>query len=73
VIKVWKLNLATGYPPTSANDITGGNNVVLTSTNSHDDSTLTGWTTGLVQDDVLLFTLASTSSFTYVGIQLRIA
>lgn len=72
VIKIWKLNAATGYPPTSANDITGGNNVVLSATTLHDDSTLTGWTTGLVQDDILLFTLASSSAFSYVQIQLRI-
>jgi hypothetical protein len=73
VIKVWKLNLGTGYPPTSANDITGGNNVVLSSTNTHRDSTLTGWSTGLVQDDVLLFSLSECSIFSLVQIQLRIA
>jgi hypothetical protein len=72
VINVWKLNIGTGYPPTSANDITGGNNVVLSSVSTHADSTLTGWTVGLVQGDVILFTLASTSSFTYIGISLRI-
>jgi hypothetical protein len=72
VIKVWKANLSSHYPPISSDDITGGNNVVLSSTSTHDDSTLTGWTTGLVQGDILLFSLASSSAFSYVQINLRI-
>jgi hypothetical protein len=72
-IKVWKLNLGTGYPPTVSNDITGGHNINLSGQATYDDSTLSGWTTGLVQDDVLLFTLTSSSVFTYIQIQLRIA
>jgi hypothetical protein len=72
VIDVWKLNLGTGYPPTSANDITGGSPPSISSGVSHNDTVLSGWTTGLVSDDVLLFTLASCSSFTFISIQLVI-
>ena len=71
-IAIWKAALSSHYPPTVADDITGGTNVVLTSGITHDDSTLSGWTTSFAQDDVFLFTLLSTSVFTTVGIFLRI-
>jgi hypothetical protein len=73
VINVWKANLSAHYPPIVTDDITGGNNVVISSSSApHDDSTLTGWTTSLVQGDVLLFSLQSVTNFTYIAIQLRI-
>ena|ERR1700761_2420803 len=71
-IKVWKANIASHYPPTSADDITGGNDVVIASANTLDDSTLTGWTKTLAAGDVILFTLDSTSVFTSIGIALLI-
>lgn len=73
VINIWKSNIITGhYPPVSGDDITGGNNVVVAGAIKLVDSTLTGWTTTLAQDDILLFSLASVSTFTYLQIQLRL-
>jgi hypothetical protein len=69
VINVWKANLSAHYPPLVTDDITGGANVVISSGTTHDDSTLTGWSTGVVTGDVFLFSLASTSTFTYIEIQ----
>lgn len=73
VINIWKSNIISGhYPPVSGDDITGGHNVVLAGVQKLVDSTLTGWTTTLAQDDMLLFSLASVSTFTYLQIQLRL-
>jgi len=72
VIKIWKANLASHYPPVSGDDITGGHNAVISSGTSLQDSTLTGWSTILDKDDVFLFTLDSCSTFTNVTISLRL-
>lgn len=50
----------TSYPG-SLVDITGGNDVVLTSANSMHDTTLSGWTTTFSVEDVFQFQLKSTS------------
>jgi hypothetical protein len=72
VIKIWKANYSSHYPPISSDDITGGANVTISGGTVYDDSTLSGWTTALSQGDILLFTLASVSGFSYVQVQLRI-
>jgi hypothetical protein len=69
-IKVYKANISSHYPPTSSDDITGGNDVVMTSAIDLDDSTLTGWTKTFVAGDFFLFTLSSVSNLTSVGISL---
>jgi len=71
-IEIWKANLASHYPPVSGDDITGGANVVITSGTTHQDSTLAGWNTDLDKDDVFLFTLSASSTFTNVTITLRL-
>lgn len=71
-IEIWKANLASHYPPTSADDITGGTNVVLSSASTYQNSTLSGWNTDLDKDDVFLFTLSATATFTNVTITLRL-
>lgn len=71
-VKIWKANFSAHYPPIVTDDITGGANVVLSSGTTYDDSTLSGWTTTLVQGDVLLFSLTQVSGFSYVQIQLRL-
>lgn len=70
VVDVWKR--AVGGIPTSGNDITGGAPPAIVSGTTHDDTTLSGWTTAVAVGDVFLFTLASTSTFTNVSIFLRI-
>lgn len=72
VIGVWKANLASHYPPTAADDITGGHNVTISSGVTHQDSTLTDWNTNLYIDDVLKFHLVSSSTFTFIVINLRL-
>lgn len=69
-IKVWKANVSSHTPPVVTDDITGGNDVVITSASSLDDSTLAGWTKTLLEGDVILFTLSNTSNFTSVSISL---
>lgn len=72
-IKVWKANISAHYPPVVTDDITGGANVVISSGTTHQDSTLSGWSKTLAQDDVILFTLSATSTFTSILIAIRVA
>lgn len=72
VIGVWKANLASHFPPTAADDITGGHNVTISSGTTLQDSTLTGWNTNLYLNDVLKFHLASSSTFTFIVINIRL-
>lgn len=71
-VKIYKAAFASHYPPVAGDDITGGANVVITAGTTHDDSTLSGWTTSFAQDDCFLFTLSASTVFTTVGIFLRI-
>jgi len=71
-VKLWKANLSSHYPPVSADDISGGTNVVISSGTTYQNSTLTGWTTSLAADDVILITLSATSSFTSVAVYIRV-
>lgn len=72
VIGVWKANLASHFPPVAADDITGGHNVTISSGTTLQDSTLTGWNTNLYLNDVLKFHLASSSTFTFIVINIRL-
>lgn len=72
VIGVWKANMASHFPPTAADDITGGHNVTISSGTTLQDSTLTGWNTNLYLNDVLKFHLASSSTFTFIVINIRL-
>jgi len=72
VISLWKANLSAHYPPNVGDDITGGHNIAIAGGTFLRDSTLAGWTLGLAQDDVLLFSLQSVATFSYIAIQLRI-
>lgn len=71
-IKIWKAAFSSHYPPIVTDDITAGANVVISSGTTHDDSTLTGFTTAFSQGDVYLLTLSAVAGFTSVGIFLRI-
>lgn len=70
-IDIWKAPIGS-YPPTSANSITGGTLPAISSGNTYQNTALTGWTTSFAQDDVLMFHLTSSSTFTFVSIQLRV-
>lgn len=71
-IEIWKANIADHYPPNSGDDITGGANVVITAGVTFQDTVLSGWSTLLGKDDVFLFTLSASSTFTNVTITLRL-
>jgi hypothetical protein len=71
-IEIWKSNLGAHFPPVSGDDITGGANVVISSGTTHQDSTLSGWSTLIGKDDVFLFKLTACSTFTNVTISLRL-
>jgi hypothetical protein len=71
-IYVWRSNVANHYPPISGDDLTGGNNVVISSGTTLDESGLSGWETELLAGDVLLFTLDASSTFSSVQINLSI-
>jgi hypothetical protein len=70
-INIWKANLSSHYPPVSGDDITGGVPPAISGAATYRNSTLTGWTTTIAQDDVLYFTLTATSTFTSVAIFIR--
>ena len=64
-IDVW-MAAWTSYPPTSANDITGGNPPALASAASAESTSLTGWTTAITAGDVMRFELAAVATVTRV-------
>lgn len=68
-VDVWKTPFPG--PPTGANDITGGAPPTIAGGTSYSNTTLSGWQTQCLANDVIRFTLASSSVFTTVEIQLR--
>lgn len=71
IIDVWKRPIGS-YPPTVADSITGGTPPAITSNNVYQNSTLTGWNTAFSLNDVLMFHISLSSTFTFVSIQLRV-
>lgn len=71
VIDCWKANLSSHFPPVVADTIFTTKPSISAGT-VYQDSTLTGVTTSLAQDDMLLFRIVSSSVFTNVQIQLRL-
>ena len=69
VVDIWKTPIGT-YPPTSANSICGGNYPSITSGTTLVKTSLTGWTTAVSAGDTIMFHLTSSSTFTYITIQL---
>ena len=57
--------------PNSGNDMTGGTPPAISSGTVYNNTTLTGWTTSLTQNDRILCTLSANSTFTSVKIILR--
>ena len=71
VIDVWKDTYAN-YPPTVADTITASAKPTLSSANKSEDSTLTGWTTGISAGDVLGFKVDSATTVTRVILELTV-
>lgn len=69
VIDIWADDFAA-FPPTNADSITGGNEPELTSDQTYQDGTLTGWTTSLTAGDWLAFNVDSAATVTQVTLSL---
>jgi hypothetical protein len=72
VIDVWKDTYAN-YPPTVADTITASAKPTLSSATKSQDSTLTGWTTGITAGDILGFKVDSVTTLTHVTLVLQVS
>lgn len=71
VIDIWKTDYA-GYPPSAANSICAAALPTLTGARKTRDTTLTGWTTSLSADDLLIFNVSLASSLLRATLSLRV-
>jgi len=71
VIDVWNDAFAN-YPPTVADTITASALPTLSSADSVEDTTLTGWTTAVTAGDVLGFNVDSATTITRVTLEIEI-
>ncbi|MDA2917870.1 hypothetical protein MYX64_13700, partial [Nitrospinae bacterium AH_259_B05_G02_I21] len=67
VVDIWK-DTYTNYPPTDADSITASAPVTITSATKSEDSTLTGWTTGITADDIVRYNVDSITTITRVTV-----
>lgn len=71
VIDIFK-DTYTNYPPTPADSITASAKPTISGTTKSQDSTLTGWTTTIIEGDTLRFSVSSVTSIQRVTISLKI-
>lgn len=71
VIDVW-MDTYANYPPANADSITASAPPTLSSANKSQDSTLTGWTTGVTAGHILGFNVDSATTVTRVTLTLEI-
>lgn len=71
-IDIWK-DIYANYPPTVTDTITGGSPPVLSSAGANRDSTLSGWTTSIAEDDTLRFNIDSATTVTRATLVLKLA
>jgi hypothetical protein len=69
-IDVWKDSFEN-YPPTDADSITAAAPIAMSSAQTARDSALAGWSTLVVEDDVLAFSVDSSSAVTQATVSLR--
>ncbi len=65
-------DIFANFPPTVADTITASAKPTLSSAQSYEDTTLTGWTTSVSAGDVLAFNVDSASLFGFISIELEI-
>jgi len=70
VIDIWKHAYVLNTPPTVANTITASDLPTLSSAQTYDDTTLTGWTTSVVAGDVIAYNVNSATTVTQVTVSL---
>ena len=71
VIDIWK-QIYAGYPPTVSDSICASAKPTLSSADSYQDSTLTGWTTTLNAGDVLAYNIDSCTTIERVTVSLKV-
>lgn len=71
VVDIWKDTYAN-YPPTGADSITASAKPTISSTTKSQDTTLTGWTTGITAGDTLRFNVDSITTLTRVALILKV-
>jgi hypothetical protein len=71
VVDVYKVPFAA-YPPTSIDSITGGTPPTITSAQTSQDTTLSGWTTLLEAESTLSFRISSVSGLHHVVVILKV-
>jgi len=71
VIDIWKDSYAN-FPPLVADTITASAKPTISTGVKDEDTTLTGWTTGIVAGDVLGFNVDSVTTHTRVTVQLTV-
>ncbi len=70
VVDIWKDTYAN-YPPTVADNITANAKPTISAAIKSQDRTLTGWTTAITKDDILLFNVDSASTITLLTLSLE--
>lgn len=70
-VDIWKDTYAN-YPPTDADSICGGNEPEISSATKDKDTTLTGWTTTLNEDDILAFNVDSVTTIERCTVVLKV-
>lgn len=71
VMDVWK-DIFANYPPVVADTITASAKPTLSTADSYEDSTLTGWTTAVTAGDVLGFNVDSVATVERVALEIEI-
>ncbi len=72
VVDIWKTPFGS-YPANVGNSICASDLPTITSAQSHQDTTLTGWTTAITAGDTLTFNVNSVTSLTKLTIALTVA
>ena len=71
VIDIWKHSYVLNTPPVVADTITASALPTLSSAQTYQDSTLTGWTTAVAAGDLLAFNVNSATTVTQVTLSLK--
>lgn len=71
VVDIWKDTLAN-FPPIDADSITASAPPTISTDDNSQDSTLTGWTTGISAGDILRFNVDSVTDIERVTISLKV-
>jgi hypothetical protein len=72
VVDIWKKTYTVSSPPTVTNTITAAALPTLTTAQSSQDATLTGWTTAVAANDMLRFNLNSVTTCTRIVLTLKV-